>query len=159
MEYGPRALGNRSILADPTDPGINDWLNERLKRTEFMPFAPVVLESEAPAIFKNFQTGAYPARFMTITFDVEKSWAERARGVVHVDDTARPQVIRECHNPSYFRILEEYYRITGLPIFVNTSFNMHEEPVVCTPDDALRSFLDRSVDHLAIGSFLLSRKD
>ena len=159
MEYGPRALGNRSILADPTDPSINDWLNERLKRTEFMPFAPAALESEAPTIFKNFQAGAYPATFMTITFDVEKSWADRARGVVHVDDTARPQVINEGNNPSYFRILEEYYKLTGLPLFVNTSFNMHEEPIVCTPDDALRSFLNRSVDHLAIGSFLLNRKD
>ncbi|MFC1888532.1 carbamoyltransferase [Thermodesulfobacteriota bacterium] len=155
MEYGPRALGNRSILADPTDMSINDWLNKRLKRTEFMPFAPSVLERAAPEIFKNYESGAYTSSFMTITFDVFDEWIERAPAVVHVDGTARPQVVKREHNESYYRVLEEYEKLTGLPLFVNTSFNMHEEPILRTPDDALRSFEAGSVDVLAIGSFIV----
>ncbi|RJP79157.1 MAG: hypothetical protein C4524_05780 [Candidatus Zixiibacteriota bacterium] len=155
MEYGPRALGNRSILADPTDQTINHWLNERLNRTEFMPFAPSVLHEAAPRLYKDYSRGEYPSYFMTITFDVEPEWVERAPAVCHVDNTARPQVVRESANPSYYRILKEYEKRTGLPLLVNTSFNMHEEPIVCTPDDALRS-LDRGcVDVLSIGPFLV----
>jgi carbamoyltransferase len=155
MEYGPRALGNRSILADPTDQTINDWLNDRLKRTEFMPFAPSVLHEAAPKMYRHYSPGEYPSYFMTITFDVEKEWIERAPAVSHVDGTARPQVVTETANPSYYKILKEYEKRTGLPLFVNTSFNMHEEPIVCTPDDALRS-LDRGcVDVLSIGPFLV----
>ncbi len=158
MEYGPRALGNRSILADPTDPTINDWLNERLQRTEFMPFAPSVLYEAAPKLYKNYRSGEYPSYFMTITFDVEPEWIERARAVCHVDGTARPQVVKKSANPSYYRILKEYEKRTGLPLFVNTSFNMHEEPIVCTPDDALRSLEKGCVDVLSIGPFLVWKK-
>jgi carbamoyltransferase len=155
MEYGPRALGNRSILADPTDKSINDWLNDRLKRTEFMPFAPSVLYEAAPKLYKNYAVGEYPSYFMTITFDVEKEWAERANAVCHVDNTARPQVVKESANPSYYKILKEYEKRTGLPLLVNTSFNMHEEPIVCTPEDALRSLELGCVDVLSIGPFLV----
>ncbi len=155
MEYGPRALGNRSILADPTDPTINDWLNDRLKRTEFMPFAPSVLYEAAPTLYKNYSSGEYPSYFMTITFDVHREWVERAQAVAHVDGTARPQVVKESANPSYYRILKEYEKRTGLPLLVNTSFNMHEEPIVCTPDDALRSLERGCVDVLSIGPFLV----
>jgi carbamoyltransferase len=143
MEYGPRALGNRSILADPSDKSINDWLNKRLKRTEFMPFAPSVKYEAANKIFKNFQSGEYPSAFMTITFDVEKEWQGKAAAVCHVDGTARPQVVKSEANPSYHKILTEYERLTGLPLMVNTSFNAHEEPIVCTPDDAVKA-LNRS---------------
>lgn len=157
MEYGPRALGNRSILADPTETSINDWLNKRLGRTEFMPFAPSVLDRAAPKLYKNYTSGAYTSSFMTITFDVEKEWVERAPAVVHVDDTARPQVVKAEHNGSYYRILEEFEKLTGLPLFVNTSFNMHEEPILCTPEDAFRSLDAGSVDILAIGNFIVKK--
>ncbi|MBU1652207.1 carbamoyltransferase, partial [bacterium] len=155
MEYGPRALGNRSILADPTDPAINDWLNERLSRTEFMPFAPSALYESANKLYRNYTAGEYASYFMTITFDVEKEWAEKARAVAHVDNTARPQVVKKQANPSYHKILQEYEKRTGLPLFVNTSFNAHEEPIVCTPDDALRSLGNKCVDALSIGSFIV----
>jgi len=155
MEYGPRALGNRSILADPTDPSINDWLNERLNRTEFMPFAPSALYESAPKLYRNYSTGEYASYFMTITFDVEKEWAEKARAVAHVDNTARPQVVKQQANPSYHKILQEYEKRTGLPLFVNTSFNAHEEPIVCTPDDALKSLENKCVDVLSIGSYIV----
>lgn len=155
MEYGPRALGNRSILADPTDQSINDWLNDRLQRTEFMPFAPSVLYEAAPKLYKNYSTGEYASYFMTITFDVEPEWIKKAPAVCHVDGTARPQVVKESANPSYYKILKAYEKRTGLPLLVNTSFNMHEEPIVCTPEDALRSLERGCVDVLSIGPFLV----
>jgi len=157
MEYGPRALGNRSILADPTDKTINDWLNKRLRRTEFMPFAPSILDRAAPKYYINYEKGAYPARFMTITFDCTEA-AKVAPAVIHIDNTARPQVVSKEQNSFYYRILERYERLTGLPIFVNTSFNMHEEPIVHSPYDAVRAFNQGSVDVLAIGNFIVERQ-
>jgi carbamoyltransferase len=155
MEYGPRALGNRSILADPTDVRINDWLNKRLRRTEFMPFAPSVLDSAAPELYVGYKEGKYPASFMTITFDVDRKWAKRAPAVVHVDNTARPQVVSRDQNPKYYNILKAYEKETGLPVFVNTSFNAHEEPIVCSPEDAINSFKNGSVDTLVMGEWVL----
>lgn len=157
MEYGPRALGNRSIIADPTDKTINDWLNKRLKRTEFMPFAPSIMDIAAPKYYKNYELGDYPARFMTITFDDTKE-AQKAKAVVHVDNTTRPQVVLRQNNPRYYRILQEYKKLTKLPIFVNTSFNTHEEPIVCSPDDAIRSFLRGTVDVLVMENWVLENE-
>ena len=159
LEYGPRALGNRSIIAEPTDKSINDWLNKRLRRTEFMPFAPSILDRAAPSFYRDYSRGAYAAEFMTITFDVEPDAQKVAPAVCHIDNTARPQVVRREQNPSYYRIIEEFEKITGLPIIVNTSFNMHEEPIVCSPEDAIRAFLAGSVDCLALGNFLVRGKN
>ena len=154
MEYGPRALGSRTILASATDRTINDWLNERLGRTEFMPFAPVCMEEHAHEIFERYEPGAYPGNFMTITFDVKPEWRDRIPAVTHVDNTARPQTItREQHAP-YYDILKAYHGLTGLPIVINTSFNRHEEPIVRTPTEAIASLEDDCVDVLAIGSFI-----
>ncbi|KAA3661008.1 MAG: carbamoyltransferase [Calditrichaeota bacterium] len=155
MELGPRALGNRSILYQTVDPAVNDWLNKRLKRTEFMPFAPVTLEEFAEKCYLNFENASFAAKFMTITFDCTDYMKENSPATVHIDGTARPQVINETDNPSYYKILKEYHKITGIPSLVNTSFNMHEEPIVCTPDDAIRSFLSGNLDYLAIGSFMV----
>jgi carbamoyltransferase len=157
MEYGPRALGNRTIMADPRDPRINESLNQRLKRTEFMPFAPSILEEDAHLYFKDWNRDHVAARFMTMTYDVFPKAQENCRAVVHVDGTARPQIVREEDNPSYYRTIAAYKRLTGLPIVVNTSFNIHEEPIVCTPDDALRSFSTCCVDILAMDSILISK--
>lgn len=159
MELGPRALGNRSILYQTTDPRVNQWLNERLKRTEFMPFAPVTLEEYADKCYANYNGAAYAAKFMVITFDCTDFMKEKSPATVHVDGTARPQVINEQDNPSYYKILKEYYKLTGIPSLVNTSFNMHEEPIVCTPQDAVRSFLQGHLDYLAIGNFLVKNQD
>jgi carbamoyltransferase len=154
MEYGPRALGNRSILYSATDRSVNDWLNKRLQRTEFMPFAPVTLAEYAEKCYKNLKGAEYPAKFMTITFDCTEYMNEVSPATVHVDGTARPQIIDEKSNPSYYKILKEYHKITGIPTLVNTSFNMHEEPIVCTPGDAIRSFQCGHLEYLAIGNFL-----
>ena len=156
MEYGPRALGNRSILCAATDHSVNSWLNERLERTEFMPFAPVVREPDAPAYFRNLNDATrHTAEFMTITYDVTERCRKEAPAIVHVDGTARPQIVRRDINPGYFDILTEYNRLTGLSVLVNTSFNMHEEPIVCSPDDAARAFLAGNLDVLAAGPFLV----
>jgi carbamoyltransferase len=159
MEYGPRALGNRSILYQATDLTVNDWLNKKLARTEFMPFAPVTLDGFANRCYENLDGAREPAKFMTITFDCTKWMKKHCPAVVHVDGTARPQLIDRETNPSYYRILDEYRNITGLPSVINTSFNMHEEPIVCTPSDAIRAFKDGHLDYLAIGNHLLQQPD
>src|SRR5262249_51441843 len=157
MEYGPRALGNRTILADSRDPRINDWLNKKLKRTEFMLFAPSILEEDSARYFKGWNSDQVAARFMTVTYDVFPEVQDTCRAVVHVDGTARPQVVRKEDNPGYHRVLSAYKRRSGLPIVVNTSFNIHEEPIVCNPDDAIRSFLAGCVDVLVMEDTILTR--
>jgi len=159
MEYGPRALGNRSVLYQPTDPSVNDWLNKRLGRTEFMPFAPVTLAEYADKCYEGIDGARYPAEFMTVTFDCTQWMKDTCPAVVHIDGTARPQLIERNANPSYYKIVDEYRKITGLPSVVNTSFNMHEEPIVCSPSDAIRSFADGRLDYLAIGNYLLEHPD
>ena len=157
MEYGPRSLGNRSVLCHAKDPSINDWLNKRLNRTEFMPFAPATTDEAAPSFFKRFDPAHCRAsRFMTVTYDVTERCIREAPAIVHVDRTARPQVVRRADNPGYHGILEAYGRLTGSPILVNTSFNMHEEPIVNDPDNAVRSFLRGGLDVLSIGPFVVT---
>jgi carbamoyltransferase len=155
MEYGPRALGNRSILYQTTDSSVNEWLNQNLKRTEFMPFAPSTLAEYANQSYVNVDGASEAAKFMTITFECTDWMKEHCPGVVHVDGTARPQLVRKEDNPSYYKIIEEYRKITGLPSIINTSFNIHEEPIVCTPEDAIRAFKTGHLDYLAIGNFLV----
>jgi carbamoyltransferase len=154
MEYGPRALGNRSILYRPDQPSVNDWLNKRLRRTEFMPFAPTALAEDADQYFIGLEGARDTARFMTMTFDCTDLMKQSCSGVVHVDGTARPQLVSESDNPSYHRIVKEFKRLTGLSCIVNTSFNIHEEPIVCSPQDAIRAFKIGHLDVLAIGPFL-----
>ncbi|MBN1779890.1 hypothetical protein JW948_02095 [bacterium] len=155
MEYGPRALGNRSILYQPTDPTVNDWLNKKLKRTEFMPFAPSTLMEEDESLYHRVQANRFPAEFMTITFDCTEKMQKSAPATVHVDATARPQLVTEKINASYTRILRAYRKRSGLATVINTSFNMHEEPIVCTPDDAIRAFKLGHLEFLALGRFLV----
>jgi carbamoyltransferase len=146
MEFGPRALGARSILASPADAGINDSLNERLNRSEFMPFAPVVLEEDADRVFDITPVNRYAARFMTITCAVKPEWRSRIPAVVHVDGTARPQIVSDRDNPLYADILRRFRSATGLPVLVNTSFNVHEEPIVNRPEECLQALTDGRVD-------------
>lgn len=154
MEYGPRALGNRSILVHAGDATVNEWLNKRLNRTEFMPFAPVTLSEEADACYTDLQGAEYSAQFMTVTTGCTESLRRNCPAVVHVDRTARPQLVGLEENPGYRAILEAYQRRTGYSTIINTSFNIHEEPIVCTPDDAIRAFQRGHLDYLLIGNFL-----
>ncbi len=148
MEHGPRALGARSILASPADARINDTLNQRLSRTEFMPFAPVVSALDANEVFDIGPVKAYAARFMTITARTHDRWRERIPAVVHVDGTARPQVIEREENPLYFDILSGYKARTGLPVLINTSFNAHEEPIINSPGECARALADGRIDYV-----------
>lgn len=159
MEYGPRALGNRSIVASPVDATINKWLNERMKRTEFMPFAPSALYESADEAFEiSKNTSKFPAEFMTITFDMKKNWAKKAPAVAHVDGTARPQLVRKESNPKYHALISEYKKLTGIPMVINTSYNVHEEPIVCRPEEAIKSLISGVVDVLAVGDYLAKKK-
>jgi len=148
MEFGPRALGARSILASPVAREVNETINKRLERSEFMPFAPVVLADQAATVFDIHPGNAHAARFMTITCAVHSDWQKRIPAVVHVDGSARPQTISREDNPLYYDVLAHFFARTGLPVLVNTSFNVHEEPIVDTPSQALRSLADGRIDHI-----------
>jgi carbamoyltransferase len=157
MEYGPRALGARSILASPADAGVNAALNKRLERTEFMPFAPVVSEADAAELFDIGGVNRYAARFMTIACDVRRKWRERIPAVVHVDGSARPQIVRRADNPVYFDILAAFKAKTGLPALVNTSFNVHEEPIVNRPEECRKALEEGRVDFVVTQEAVWSR--
>jgi carbamoyltransferase len=155
MEYGPRALGNRSILYRPDDPSVNDWLNKNLKRTEFMPFAPSTLLEEADEYYDGLDGAREAARYMTITFNCTDKMRKQCPGVVHVDNTARPQLVSERDNPGYYKIIKAFRSLTAHSSIINTSFNIHEEPIVCTPEDAMRAFKIGHLDYLALGSYIV----
>ena len=158
MEYGPRALGARSILASPADAGINDALNQRLSRSEFMPFAPVIAEDDAATLFDIGARNSYTAHFMTITCNVKQDWRARIPAVVHVDGTARPQIIRRAHNPLYYDILAAFKQLSGLPTMINTSFNVHEEPIINRPEECARALLDDRVDFVVTDQAVYRRE-
>lgn len=155
MEYGPRALGNRSIIYSAKDKSVNTWLNQRLKRTEFMPFAPFVRDADFKEYFLIRDENITPFKFMTITCDVTEKCKKEAPAITHIDGTARPQIIFREINPTYYDILTEYKKLTGIGVLVNTSFNMHEEPIIHTPKEAIETFKLGGLDVLAIGNFLV----
>ncbi len=155
MEFGPRALGHRSILARPTDKAINEELNNRLKRTEFMPFAPSAIAEHASEYFEGYGLEDVASEYMTVTYNVPKKYHKKIPAVVHVDGTARPQIVHKDKEPKYHKIIEEYYKLSGNPLIINTSFNTHEEPIVCTPEDAIRSYETNCVDILVMENYVL----
>jgi carbamoyltransferase len=154
MEFGPRALGARSILASPLDPGMQARLNEIKDREDFRPVAPVVLEERASEWFSN----AGVAPFMLFVYQVVPDKADRIPAVRHVDGTARVQTINRKQNPRYYDLVKAFEEKTGVPILVNTSFNTRGEPIVCTPRDAIESFWTSPLDALVIGSYLLEKR-
>jgi carbamoyltransferase len=156
MEVGPRSLGNRSILADPRDPGVKDHLNLRVKHREpFRPFAPSVLAERAAEFFD----GPSESPYMLLVQTVRPEQRARVPGITHVDGTARVQTVRRDVNPRYHALIEAFARRSGVPVLLNTSFNVRGEPIVCTPDDAVRCFLHTQIDYLALGDLLLRRPD
>jgi carbamoyltransferase len=157
MEWGPRALGNRSILARTTDPAVHERLNTLLSRSDFMPFAPAMLDEEADRYLLNYNAGLHAAEFMTVCFDCTEEMQREHAAVVHVDKTARAQLVRETTNPAFYRILKAYKDITGHGVLLNTSFNIHEEPIVCTPDEAVSTFLRSKLDYLALGPYFVKQ--
>ena len=153
MEFGPRALGNRSILADPRAPDLQARLNARIKRREsFRPFAPAVTAEAAAEWFAL--TGESP--YMMLTVPVTAALSIPA--VTHVDGSARVQTVRSADNPRFHALLEAFGRRTGCPVLLNTSFNVRGEPIVCTPEEALACFMECGLDLLVVGSHLLRRE-
>jgi carbamoyltransferase len=157
MELGPRALGARSILADPQDADVNQTINERLDRVEYMPFAPVVLEEQAGEVLVGWSREHLSSKHMTLVYQVSPAWRDRLKGVVHVDGTVRPQVIRREDHPFYYAILEAYFKKTGIPVLINTSFNTHGEPILRTVEEGLQALEAGRVDALVVGNRLCVR--
>ncbi len=157
MEFGPRALGNRSILADPRRRDMKDLLNKRVKHREhFRPFAPSVIEEDAKDFF---MMNGSPSPFMLLALDVVREKADIVPAIVHVDGTARVQTVDRTSNPVYRKLIEEFKKLTGVPLVLNTSFNLKGEPVVSSPEDAIKSFLATRIDVLAIGNYIVEKKD
>lgn len=154
MEFGPRALGARSILASPADPSTQGRLNEIKDREDFRPVAPVVLEEAAGEWF----SGAGRSPFMLFVDDVTPARAESIPAVRHVDGTARIQTVNRGQNPLYYDLLKRFEEITGIPVLINTSFNTRGLPIVCSPRDAVSCFWTSPLDALVIGPFLLRKR-
>jgi len=153
MEFGPRALGNRSIVADPRRADMKDILNKRIKHREtYRPFAPSVLEEKASQIFERGE----PSPFMMLVYKVREAERARIPAVTHVDDTGRLQTVSAATNPRYHALISEFDRQTGVPLMLNTSFNEHE-PIVATPGEALACYLKTRMDVLALGNWVLTR--
>jgi len=156
MEWGPRALGSRSILANACNPAMKDILNDRVKhREDFRPFAPVVPVQDMAAYFDLPVESPY----MLLIGDVRPDKREVIPAVTHSDGTARPQSVRRETNPLYYDVLREFERITGVPVVINTSFNVRGEPIVCTPEHAYRCFTGTGIDDLVIGRCWVRKED
>jgi len=153
MEWGPRALGNRSILADPRRKDSKDLLNERIKNREsFRPFAPSILEENTSEYFEN----AHPSSFMNFAYKVKEQKKKFIPAVVHTDGTARLQTVNKNTDPLFWKLINEFGKITGVPMLLNTSFN-ENEPIVCKPKEALDCFLRTKMDVLVMGNYILSK--
>ncbi len=156
MEYGPRALGNRSILADPRTVEMRDRINSMVKqREEFRPLAPAVLLEYAEQCFEIDDPDEY--LWMIETVDVREEWRPRLGAVTHVDGTARIQVVRREDNELYWRLIDAFRAITGIPVLLNTSFNSRGEPIVCSPEDAVATFSRTDIDAMVMGDLLVLR--
>ncbi len=154
MEFGPRALGNRSILADPRDPEMNIKVNNAVKFREWWrPFAPSFKKEAAPEYLES----AYDSPFMILTAQVRPEKRQVIPSVTHVDGSARPQTVEREINPLYYRLIDEFGKRTGVPVVMNTSFNLRGEAIVHTPTDAIRTFFSSGMDALFLGSFLVEK--
>lgn len=154
MEFGPRALGNRSLLANPCNPGMKDILNSKVKKREpFRPYAPVVLEERADEFFRIKQ----PSPFMLIAGSVREEKAAVIPAVTHVDKTARVQTLSRKANPRLWQLIKEFEQLTGIPLLINTSFNLRGEPIVCTPEDAVSCFKRSRMDCLILDNCIAER--
>ena len=157
-EFGPRALGGRSILVKPTDITTHRNLNERLGRYETMPFAPIVLDEHFDEIF-TCNKSKYTSEFMTLCYSTKKGWDEKIPAVIQKSDkTARPQVVVKDKNYNFWEILNEYYKLSGIPVILNTSFNSHNEPIIENPTQAFNMLNKGIIDKLVIEDYVYCRK-
>jgi len=156
FEWGPRALGYRSVIIDPRRMDIKEKLNNTLKNREwFMPFAPSLMEEYGEKYFVNYRKSP----FMTLAFDVKRNVLKDIKAAIHVDKTARPNTVSKQGNPKYYELINHFYKLTGIPVVLNTSFNKHGLPIVDSPKDAVEHLLWNCIDELAIGDFIVTRKN
>ncbi len=156
MEYGPRALGSRSILALPNKPNIKDELNLKLKkRVWYQPFCPSLLEEDAPVLLEDFN--GKPNYFMTMAYEVREEFRQELIAVINIDGSCRPQILGKNNNSKYAKLLKEIKSLTGKGVLLNTSFNIHGEPLVCSPKDAIKTFISTGIKYLVIGDFIVTQ--
>jgi carbamoyltransferase len=154
FEYGPRSLGARSILVRPTDIGAHQLLNQRLKRHEIMPFAPIIMDEYFNEVFTCTKS-KYAAEFMTICYSTKDNWIDKIPAVIQKSDkTARPQNVKKEKLPEFWEILNEYYQISGIPLLLNTSFNSHNEPIIDNPKQAFDKLNEGIIDKLVIEDYV-----
>ena len=155
MEFGPRALGNRSILADPRDPEMKARINATIKfREDFRPFAPAVLEERVADCFVD----GFAAPYMTFTFDVREEWKERLASITHVDGTARIQTVSKKTNPLFHQLIGHFEELSGIPVVINTSLNIKGQPICLAPRDAVFTYHGSGMDCLVIGHWVLEKE-
>lgn len=155
MEFGPRALGHRSILANPCNPAMKDILNARVKfREDFRPFAPAILSEKAQEYFDI----PFDSPYMLFICNVRNGMGTQIPSVTHIDNTARVQTVSNTEDPLFHRLIESFDRISGTPVIINTSFNIRGEPIVCTPEDAYNCFLNTDIDYLVMGNYLVEKE-
>lgn len=160
MEWGPRALGSRSILSNACNPEMKEILNLKVKhREKFRPFAPVVCEDDALKYFDCDEPIPEPTDFMLMVYPIRKEWWKKIPAVTHVDGSGRLQTIRKFQNPLYYDVIKEFGKLSGIPILINTSFNIRGEPIVCTPHDAYKCMMGTGIDYLVMNKFLIKRED
>jgi len=153
MEFGPRALGNRSILANPTNPKIADKVNDIKHRERWRPLAPSILEEKVGKYFEK----PYPSPFMSLTFQVKKEKQKEIPAVTHIDGSARVQTVNRRSNPQFYKLIKEFKKLSGVPLVLNTSFNDKDEPIVMSPKDAIASYKNMALDFLIIGNYLVKK--
>lgn len=157
MEFGPRALCHRSILYNCNTKETNTWLNDKLGRTEFMPFAPVTREEVADDLFINLDGGRDSAKHMTMTFNCTEEFVQNYPAACHIDNTARPQIVSHDEDPFIWSVLERYQNMTGKKALINTSFNLHNNPIIASTEVAISSWLTSDTDVLVIGNTVIEK--
>lgn len=160
MEWGPRALGSRSILSNACNPKMQEILNLKVKhREKFRPFAPVVCEDDALQYFESDSPIPLPTDFMLMVYPIKKRFHKKIPSVTHIDGSGRLQTVRRYQNKDYYDLIKEFGKLSGIPILINTSFNIRGEPIVCTPQHAYRCMMGTEIDYLIMGNYLIKRKD
>ncbi|KGS12181.1 hypothetical protein OA77_23180 [Pseudomonas coronafaciens] len=155
MEFGPRALGGRSIIGCPSVTGVADRINHQIKfRERWRPFCPSMLDTVAPQMIKI----DHPAPFMTFTFEVAEEWKTRVPEVVHEDGTSRAQVLKREYNPRYYDMMKALEGLTGNGVSLNTSLNRRGEPMICSPTDALNMFFGSDLEYLIMEDILVVKE-
>lgn len=159
LEFGPRALGNRSVVMETTNESNHLYLNKRFGRSETMPFAPIILQDQAKKVF-NITNSEFAAEFMTVCYNTKEEWIEKIPAVIQKSDkTARPQIVNQDKHPIFYNILKSYHDKTNIPVLLNTSFNGHGEPIVNTPAEAFAHLEKGSIDYLLIGNKIYKKDE